>query len=457
MLKLLKYISIILVILLLIVIAILPFTVFPVISGYGAKNMCSAVFLQHRNPEDVMREDFFFPISLGNFRVNMQDSSVTGTVWGLAKRKAIFRSNIGSTLINDFPEESVRKQQFHLSTASLVNTDSLYWPYGNRLRDSLPEEINKADLDKVVAGVLNEKSSDGKSLFTKAVLVVYDGQLVAEAYAPGSDNKTVHLGWSMAKTVTAALAGILVKQGRLKVQEPAPVAAWKNTSKASITLKHLLQQTSGIDFSEVYFRPSSANTMLWSKGDMAAYTESLPLDHPPGTVFNYSSGNVNVLSRILRDKLGDDYYAFPRRELFDKINANSFLLEPDASGTLVGSSFVYATARDYARLGLLYYSNGYWNGEQILPSNWVKESTEPSSADLRKHYGYLTWLNGKNADLSGNWYPDAPADMYFADGFAGQDVFIIPSEKLVLVRLGMRQFDDNAFIRDVIKTIRKKN
>lgn len=457
MLKFFKYLAIFLTILLLIIVAVLPFTVFPVISGYGAKNMCSAIFLQHRNAEDVMREDFFFPISLGNFKMNMQDSSVTGTVWGLAKRKAIFRCNIGTTLINDFPEETVRKQQFHLAPASSVNTDTLYWPAGNRLRDSLPEEINKAELDKVITAVLNEKSSDGKPLYTKAVLVVYDGQLVAEAYAPGFDSKTVHLGWSMAKTVTAALTGILVKQGRLRVEEPAPVAAWKNTDKASITIKHLLQQTSGIDFSEVYFRPSSANTMLWSKGDMAAYTESLALGHPPGTVFNYSSGNVNVMSRIIRDKLGDDYYAFPRRELFDKINAGSFLLEPDASGTLVGSSFVYATARDYARFGLLYYNNGNWNGEQILPDYWVKESTVPSSADPRKRYGYFTWLNGKNADLSGKWYPDAPADMYFADGFAGQDVFIIPSEKLVLVRLGMRQFDDNAFIRDVIKTIRKKN
>ncbi|WP_336517685.1 serine hydrolase [Pollutibacter soli] len=455
--KLFKYVSVILVIILLLAFAVAPFTIFPVISGYGAKNMCSAVFLQHRDPADVVREDFFFPISLGNFKVDMKDSSVTGTVWGLSKRKAIFRCNIGSTLINDIPEATVRKQQFTLAQPSSKNTDSLYWPMGDKLRDSLPEEINKAELDKVVASVLNEKNKDGKPLYTKAVLVVYDGQIVAEAYGPGFNSKSVHLGWSMAKTVTAAITGILVKQGKLKVDEPAPVAAWKDTDKSSITIKNLLQQTSGLDFSEVYFRPSSANTMLWSKGDMAAYTESLSLGHPPGTVFNYSSGNVNVMSRIIRDILGDDYYAFPRRELFNKINAGSFLIEPDASGTLVGSSFVYASARDYARFGLLYYNHGNWNGEQILPDYWVKESIQPSSADPRQRYGYFTWLNGKDENLSGKWFPDAPADMYFANGFAGQDIFIIPSEKLILVRLGMRQIDNNAFIRDVIKTIRKRN
>jgi CubicO group peptidase (beta-lactamase class C family) len=217
-----------------------------------------------------------------------------------------------------------------------------------------------------------------------------------------------------------------------------------------------LQQTTGLDFSEIYTRPSSVTKMLFSKGDMAAYTESLSLKYEPGTVFNYSSGNSNILSKIIRQTIGEkDYAAFPYKELFYKINAYSFLLEPDASGTYIGSSYSYATPRDFARFGLLYYNNGVWNGEQILPANWVKESIQPSVADKQKHYGYQFWLNGYDEkDLSKRWFPDVPGDMYFADGYGGQDVYIIPSEKLVVVRLGLHVINENKFLKEVIQGIR---
>ena len=219
--------------------------------------------------------------------------------------------------------------------------------------------------------------------------------LVAEKYAPGFDKNTVMLGWSMSKSFTSAMIGILVKENKLSVDSPAPVAAWANTKKQKITLKHLLQQTTGLDFTEIYTRPSSVTKMLFSKGDMAAYAESLPLKYEPGTVFNYSSGNSNILSKIIGKLLVKKIMQhFPYNELFYKINAYSFLMEPDASGTYIGSSYSYATARDFARFGLLYYNNGIWNGEQILPTNWVKESIQPSAADKLKHYGYQFWLNG---------------------------------------------------------------
>ena len=173
------------------------------------------------------------------------------------------------------------------------------------------------------------------------------------------------LGWSVSKSLTAALAGILVNQNKLSVDEPAPVAAWAKTEKRNITIKSLLQQTTGLDFTENYSRPSSVTKMLFRKGDMAAYTASLPLKYDPGKVFNYSSGNSNILSKVIRQIVGEkDYAAFPYRELFYKINAYSFLLEPDASGTYIGSSYSYATARDFARFGLLYYNNGVWKASR---------------------------------------------------------------------------------------------
>ncbi len=251
------------------------------------------------------------------------------------------------------------------------------------------------------------------------------------------------------------MIGILVKENKLSVDSPAPVAAWTNTEKQRITIKHLLQQTTGLDFIENYNKPSNVTKMLFSKGDMAAYTAGLPLKYKPGTVFNYSSGNTNILSSIIRHTVGEHNYAsFPFKELFYKINAYSFLLEPDASGTYIGSSYSYATARDFARFGLLYYNNGIWNGEQILPQNWVKESIQPSNADKRKHYGYQFWLNGYDEkDSAKRWYPDVPADMFFADGYGGQDVYIIPSEKLVIVRLGLYAINENKFLKEVIQSM----
>ncbi|HJS54396.1 MAG TPA: serine hydrolase [Chitinophagaceae bacterium] len=433
----------------------LAFNVFPAISGYGSKNLCSAVYLQYRDPASVINEDLGdFPKSLGTYTVNEKDSSVTGSVWGLAKRKTIYRKGIGCTLINDFTEEEIRKQQFVLPEKQEVNRDTVPWPFGDKLPESNSSPINHELLNKAVDNGMNETSADGKPAYTRAVLVLYDGNIVAEKYAPGFDKNTVMLGWSMSKSLTAAMIGILVKQNKLSIDAPAPVASWANTKKQKITLKNLLQQTTGLDFTENYTRPSSVTKMLFSKGDMAAYTEALPLKYQPGTVFNYSSGNSNILSKIIRNTVGEkEYAAFPYKELFHKINAYSFLIEPDASGTYIGSSYSYATARDFARFGLLYYNNGIWKGEQILPENWVKESIQPSSADKQKHYGYQFWLNGFDPkDPNKRWFPDVPADMFFADGYGGQDIYIIPSEKLIVVRLGVHTINENKFLREIIRS-----
>jgi CubicO group peptidase (beta-lactamase class C family) len=431
---------------------------FPIISGYGSKNMCSAVFLQHRSPKDVLREDLgSFPLSLGSFTVNEKDSSVTGSVFGFAKRKTIYRKGIGCTIVNDFTEAEIKAQRFTIPAAPAVNADTIAWPYGNKINDTIAVTINKEQLDKTVDYVMNEKTKDGKPTYTSAVLVLYDGKIVAEKYARGFDVNTVMLGWSMSKSLTAAMAGVLVKQGKLNVDAPAPVPEWNNTKKQQITLKHVLQQTTGLDFTEDYNSYSEVTNMLFNKGDMAAYTAGLPLKYEPGTVFNYSSGNSNILSRIIRKTVGEEAYSgFPYQSLFHKINAYSFLLEPDASGTYIGSSYSYATARDFARFGLLYYNNGKWNGEQILPDNWVAQSITPPAADKRKHYGYQFWINGLNKnEPATKWYPDVPDDMFFCDGYGGQGIYIIPSKKLVVVRLGLQVIDENKFLKEVIAATSK--
>lgn len=423
-----------------------------IVSAYGAKTACSAVYLQHRKIQTVIAEELSgFPFSVATYTLHEQDASVTGSVWGFAKRKAIYREGLGATLVNDSSEARIRAQSFNLPVKPVTYTDSIRWPNGDMLPDTLPRNIDTIQLNAILQHELN--ASDDRH--TKAMVVVYNGQLIAEKYTGDYDKNTLMPGWSVSKSITGALTGILVKEGRLDVNAPAPVAEWKGTGKEKITLKQLLQQTSGLDYEENYKSPSTATDMLFKKGDAAAYAAQLPLKYTPGSVFNYSSGNTNIISGVIRHAAGEkNYYAFPYEKLFYRIGMYSIVLEPDASGTYIGSSFCYATARDYARFGLLYYNNGKWNNEQLLPEDWVKATVQPSAADTLQHYGYQFWLNGfdKNNPLQ-RWYPDVPADMYFADGFGGQDIYIIPSKKLIVVRLGLYVTDENRLLREIISTI----
>jgi CubicO group peptidase (beta-lactamase class C family) len=363
---------------------------------------------------------------------------------------------LGCTLVNDFTEDAIRQQHFNLPPAPLQNRDTIAWPYGDKIADTLPAAIDTTLLKQAIDHAMQAPSKKGKPAYTRAFLVIYDGKIVGERYAPGFDKHSVMIGWSMSKSLTAAVIGVLTKAGKLNPDAPAPVPEWKQTSKEKIILKQLLQQTSGLAYTEDYGGPSEATDMLFKRGDMGGFTAMLPLKFQPGTIFNYSSGNANILSRIIRHSVGDARYAaFPYQALFHKINMYSLLLEPDASGTYIGSSYSYATARDFARFGLLYYNNGVWNGEQLLPENWVKETTKPATANKLQRYGYQFWLNGLDEkDPGKRWFPDAPADMFFADGYGGQNVFIIPSKKLIVVRLGVHTVDENKYLREVIQAIK---
>jgi CubicO group peptidase (beta-lactamase class C family) len=431
---------------------------FPIISGYSAKNVCSCVFVEGRNEADVKREELGdFPKSLGRVIINWKDSSVTGSVWGFARRKAIYRERLGCTLVNDIPEPAIRSQQFSLpGNITSVHADSIAWPLGDRLTDTFPAGIKKKQLDEAVDFAFTETDSS-KKVITRAILVLYNGKLIAEKYAPGFDHHSRMLGWSIAKSFMGALIGILVHEGRLNVALPAPVPKWQspNDPRHAISLENLLQQTSGLNFREDYTRFSEVTNMLFNKGNMPGFTEELSLKYLPGTVFNYSSGNSNILSHIIRQAVGEkDYWSFPYIALFNKLGMYSALLEPDASGNFVGSSYIFATARDYARFGLLYYNDGVWNGERILPEGWVKKTITAPPVNRLKNYGYQFWLNGfAKKDSTILQYPDVPADMYYADGYGGQDIYIIPSKKLVVVRLGLHGIDENSFLKRVVKAV----
>ncbi len=434
---------------------------FPIISGYGAKNMCSAVFLANRNEEQVRTQELgFFPMKLGTFKVNYMDSSVTATVFGFAKCKAIYRKGLGTTLVNETSEQDLRNQHFQLGHIPKIDPDIIAWPMGNKLTDSLPNEINLQKLQHAIQQIFIEKDTT-KPIRTRAVLVLYDGKIVAEQYATGFTKDTKLLGWSMTKSVTSAMMGILVKNEKLHINEPAPVPQWQSVTdnRNAITLKNLLQQSSGLNFVEDYSKSSDATKMLFEKADMGAYTASHKLKDKPGSVFYYSSGNTNILSRIIRQAVGEKmYHSFPYDSLFYPLGMYSAVLEPDGSGTFVGSSYMYATARDWTRFGLLYLNKGIYNNKRILTEDWIQQSITPATSAPQGEYGFQFWLNaGAKNDPAKRDYPSAPTDMFYMDGYEGQRVFIIPSKKLVVVRLGLTQhknFNSDAFIGEVINSVK---
>lgn len=434
---------------------------FPIISGYGAKNMCSAVFVAGRNEQQVRTQELgFFPMKLGTFKVDYTDSSVTGSVFGFAKCRAIYRKGLGSTLVNEVSEQELRNQHFQLGHFPNSNPDTVAWPMGDKLTDSFPAGIDIAKLQQAMQHIFIEKDTV-KPIRTRAVIVLYDGKIVAEQYAPGFTKDTKLLGWSMTKSVTSALIGMLVRNGKLTLDNPAPVPEWQEEKDArhAITLKDLLQQSSGLNFVEDYGKSSDATKMLFEKADMGAYTASHTLKDKPGAVFYYSSGNTNLLSRIIRQTVGENaYHSFPYDSLFYPLGMYSATLEPDGSGTYVGSSYMYATARDWARFGLLYLNKGLYNNKRILTEDWVQQSAVPASSTQKGEYGFQFWLNaGSKNNNKNREYPSAPTDMYYADGYEGQRVFVIPSKKLVVVRLGLTQhhnFNSDAFIGEVISAVK---
>lgn len=433
---------------------------FPVISGYGAKTLCTCVYVQGRSEQDVIKQELGTLLgSLGTFSVDRSDSSATGNVSIFSSKKAIYRRGLGCTLVNGFDEEEIRAQKFLGKTNIDYNPDTLAWPYGNLLSANAPAEIDTGALKKVVADFFIEKNPQ-MPINTRAVVVIYDGQLVAEQYATGFDANTPQMGWSMTKSITNAMVGILVKQGKLNVDAAAPVAEWEHDDRSKITLNDLLRASSGLDWSEVYSRPSDATEMIFRSKDIGKFVaEKKPTDDP-NEKFNYSSGSTNLVQWIMRQQIGDEaYHQLPYQKLFNKIGMTSALLEVDPSGTFVGSSFGYATARDWGRFGLLYLNDGVWNGEQILPEGWVKYTTTPAPAAERGEYGAQWWLNaGAKSNPANRLYPDLPTDTFLADGFEGQCVFVIPSKKLVVVRLGLSQEaepDLNKFVADVLATIKK--
>lgn len=418
----------------------------PTFLGYAGKYLCSGVFISGRSPEKILRDDIapmIFFNRLLRTRVDTEAQQVTVSLAGVVDRKAVFRSGCGCTLVIGTTADALRKQIDAEPVPRRRSALNRAWPDGDSAPvDPLPAGVNREKLEQVLQAAFIAPSS-GSSAATRAVVVVFAGQLIAERYAPGFNRNMALPGWSMSKSVINALIAILVEKGRLNLKNPAPVPQWhrRDDPRRAITLDQLLRMSSGLKFGEYYMPPSDVTDMLFNSYDFAAAAADKPLETAPDTKWHYSSGTTNIIAGIIRRAVDDDYpnmVTFARRELFERLNMHSAVIELDPSGTIVGSSYTFATARDWARLGLLYLQDGVWHGERIFPRDWVAYSRTPALEAPQGQYGAHFWLNaGSRNNPSDRRWPRLPTDMFLAWGFQGQYLVIIPSKKLVIVRLGL--------------------
>lgn len=421
----------------------------PIITGYSAKNLSSGVFVAGRTQESIEDIDLNFSfIKMNKNKIDWDNKEVKSSfLWHTST--SVYIDGLGCCLINDASKEDVKKFSCSPIEVNEYKTDTILWPKGDMMPDSFPTGIN---MDKIAKTMEQAFADTIPYKGTFAVMVVYKGQPVVERYREGFSSENKFLSWSMAKSFTNALTGILVKQGKLDINKPIGFDEWKNDNRKYISINNLMHMNSGLNWNEDYGNSSDVNNMLFKEGNMAQFTINKPYKYRADSAWVYSSGSTNIVSSIIRNTFtnDDDYHAFPRLALFNKIGMESAIWEVDASGTFVGSSYIYATMRDYARFGLLYLNDGYWMGEQILPKGWVDYTTSASNGS-EGQYGAFFWLNKSGID-----YPDVPRDMFCCRGHDGQYIYIIPSKDLVVVRTGFSKkgmFDYNKFLSDIVNAI----
>lgn len=403
-------------------------------AAYNAKTVCSCVFVASRNQAIVEKEELY-AVPFSKLSIDKEAQTVTASIFGIVSKTALYRPKLGCTLLNETTAAYLQKQP--TIPQAPVQAEAM--------TDSVLPQTQISALNKTLDWAFAEPNAQ-QPVRTRGVVVMHQGKIVAERYATGFTKDTPQMGWSMTKSVTNAMIGLLVKDGKLDVNKPAPIEEWQNDNRKNITLDNLLRMSSGLNFEENYGKISDATKMLFSAVGAGKYAIGSPVEVPPATKWYYSSGTTNILQEIIRRqcKTEADYLNFPHQRLFQKLGMTTATLEPDASGTYVGSSFMYASPRDWAKFGQLYVQDGIWKGERLLPEGWVKYSSN-ETAHSDGEYAAQFWVAVRKAGL--------PADAFSMNGFEGQYVLIVPSKQLVVVRLGCSpneaNFNENRFFKEI--------
>lgn len=412
-------------------------------SGF-AKIMCSAVFITGLDAEFAAENIGYFTspyaerAKVGKPVIDRVDKEVRITLPSGVTRTARYLGSqgcvtlpVGQTSLS-FAPVAVKSR--------LPDPATQRWPMGDLLADDpLPGQIDATKLRQAV-----DVAFEPAEGMTAAFVVTWRGRLIAERYGDGVTAQTPLEGWSMGKSVTATLLGILIKRGIYDLWQPAPIPEWQSAGdpRAAIRIADLLHMSSGLRIRAPYdpdFDPSGPypdHVYLYT-GDINSfhYSATRPLQWPPNTVGRYHNTDpslINYLIRLAVEKRKEDYLSFPQRALFDKIGIRTMVMETDPFGNFLMQGYEYASGRDWARLGNLYLQDGVWNGERILPEGYaafVSTLAPAWEADKRPIYGGFFWINGNGT------FP-VPKEAYYMAGAGGQTTLIIPSHDLVVVRLG---------------------
>jgi CubicO group peptidase (beta-lactamase class C family) len=454
-----------------------------VATGLVSHTLCSETFVAGLDPDQTFAETVrTMPgvrrlVPWLHYRVDRTAREVSTTLGGRFEMRAVYHDGVGCTVALPAPTGPAPPLPTPASAATPAARPA---PAGAAdAPEAVPDIAGPAVVDpaseplRAALDRVFEEPPGEPVRGSKAVVVVHDGRVVAERYAPGYGLDTPMLSWSMNKSVVNALIGVLVRQGRLAVGAPAPVPAWRDPSdpRHAITIEQLMRMTSGLALDETNtgFDPSSR--MLFLEPDMAGFAQTAALAAPPGTRYHYSSPSTLILSRIIRDAVGrdavgrdavgrdavggraEDVRRFAERELFAPLGMRGVTLEFDATGTQVGSTYMYATARDWARFGQLYAADGVAGGRRILPEGWVDYSASPT-AGSRDGYAAGFFTNRGESDLARlRVRGGMPADSFFASGTQGQRIVVAPARRLVVVRLGRSQDWETFDIRGLIRLV----
>lgn len=396
-----------------------------VATSLSAKLACSSRYVSKFEPNQIAADLSTYSPVTDLVELNYSDApkKVTASLYGLAKVTAEYREGVGCALRanNNTPLPTINRP-----TTRFDNNAT--WPAGTMAPDI------SAPIQQLTQSILKQDNANG--LNTRAIVVIKDGKLIAESYGRGVTHSTPLLGWSMAKSISAMFVGAMNKMNLLQLKQSGLFPEWQNDDRANIQLDHLLTMTSGLDFDETYAPGSDATHMLFTAhnaSDVALQSQSLD---KLGQQFFYSSGTTNLLTRLIHQTLGKSASAdqlFLSQKLYNPAGIRTAVFETDTSGILVGSSYLYASARDWARFALIMLQNGRINNTQVLSSKWVKKAIQPNSSVNEKAYGYQFWLNRGDATLR---WPELPEDAYAMLGNRKQSVMIIPSENIIFVRLG---------------------
>lgn len=405
-------------------------------SSYVAKTVCSGMYVSELNLDRIWAEDVLGrknPL-LNLYKVTVDDPvkriSASPLGLGMFERTALHRDGLGCALAIGVTPAELAAEDGAVAPMALAPGEP--WPRGEAIDGITPPALSQV----LAEAFVEPEGANNGDLRTRAVVVVHRGKLVAERYADGITAETPLIGWSMSKTVTAALAGIAMARSDLNLDIDHLLPQWQSDSnpKTRIPFAALLEMTDGLAYNEDYGTVTDTTEMLYGTGNAIDFLSSLDLEDEPGSVWAYSSGaNMLVMGTMRAFLPVDSWTDFPRTALFNPIGMRSAVFETDPAGTFMGPSWLSATARDWARFGLLIQQKGLWDGEQVLPVGWVDTMMEPVAASNGRYGKGNIWLETGSK---------VPPDTLWVLGHDGQSTAIVPSLELIVVRMGMTNPQD---------------